>query len=60
MEIVFQTGELSDFPPIPKGFPTCGSWSPEDDDDSENYDGKGRKDEAAAIKETKMRKQSGR
>ena len=26
MALVFKIGEHSDFPPVPKNFPTCGDW----------------------------------
>lgn len=29
MSVVFQVGSLSDLPPVPKGFPTCGDHLPE-------------------------------
>lgn len=28
MGLVFKVGEHSDFPPVPKNFPTCGDWLP--------------------------------
>ncbi|XP_059153746.1 uncharacterized protein LOC131939461 [Physella acuta] len=30
MGVLIQVGEPSEFPPVPKGFPTCGSWEPEE------------------------------
>ena len=35
MGLIFKIGEHSDFPPVPKGFPTCGNWIPPMDDDEE-------------------------
>ena len=46
MSIVIQVGEPSDVPPIPDGFPQCGSWSPNDDDDGKD---KGRKNGADGV-----------
>lgn len=28
MQIIFHVGEQSDLPPVPPGFPTCGSFKP--------------------------------
>ena len=35
MGLIFKVGEHSDFPPVPKSFPTCGNWLPPMDDDEE-------------------------
>lgn len=34
MALIFKVGEHSDFPPIPKNFPTCGDFIPTDTDQS--------------------------
>ncbi len=30
MGLIFKVGEHTDFPPIPRYFPTCGTWNPDD------------------------------
>ncbi|KAH9505403.1 hypothetical protein Btru_057180 [Bulinus truncatus] len=30
MGMVFQVGEVSEFPPVPRRFPTCGNWEPDE------------------------------
>lgn len=36
MGLIFKVGEHQDFPPIPKNFPTCGSWLGPIEDESSN------------------------
>ncbi len=55
MTIVIQVGEPSDLPPVPEGFPRCGSWYPEDDDDTRTE--KGRKYGESSPRGKKSRKQ---
>lgn len=36
MGLIFKVGEHSDFPAVPKNFPTCGSWLPPIDEENED------------------------